>query len=203
MEDHPALELRNSLSLPYIAPTLPGDRSLIRRTRPRRFIYNRKFTPDDEVKSHYRVTQTLAARAFGSDRSNPCAAQRTRRKSSRGSQSRRMEPVELLQSSQSTARQLKSCRACWRPQRPGSQRQNGLGLPGYSPRTKIRQEGDAFVKKVAGLLRQCKTIEAFLWPRSGDPWLDVARRWQRGRFHSGVGRTAFDMRRCIGHFAAY
>lgn len=177
MEDHPALELRNSLSLPYIRPTLPGDPQPNPPDSPNEvFIYNRKFTPDDEVKAIIaslkrwlpeHLDQTVAILVPRNERGAKVAEE---------VKAAGMEPVELLQSSQSTRQTAEiMSRVLASLSDPAHSGKMALVYQDIRRELKSGQEGDAFVKKVAGLLRQCKTIEAFLWPRSGDPWLDELR----------------------------
>jgi DNA helicase II / ATP-dependent DNA helicase PcrA len=172
--EHPWLEARQALTLPYIQPTPPGDPQPNPQNLPRGVILvPNRFTPAEETQAvadslarwlpdHQESTVAVLAprNQRGFDLANELAR-------------RQIDYVEILRSSSSTRLTAGALGNVLRyladPQSPSR-----LVTLYKVWRRECRNDPfeQAWVDRLASLLRKCHHVEDFLWPRLGIDWLD-------------------------------
>ena len=172
--EHPVIELRDSLDIPLIEPTPPGDPQPNPPDNPQSIhLVSTHFSPEEEI-----LTVVKSIKRWLPDHPDDTIAVLVPR-NERGAKlvdelkKNDLECIELLGSSLST-RQTASLlalilRSLADPLSPSKLTAAYRALrPVEKGQTELRQ----LVQTVADKLRQCTRIEEFLWPRPGANWLE-------------------------------
>ena len=174
-QDHPVHEVRDALTEPHIQPTPEGDPQSNPSDRPDQVhVYGKKLTPQGEIDT---VVDSL-------ERWLPHHADATVAvlvpRNLRGFQvvaelkAREIEHVELLRSTRATRETAGALgNVIQYLADPVSPRKLARVYRVWRRGDREEPELQERVDRVAKALRQCRHVEAFLWPRLGGDWLDT------------------------------
>lgn len=174
MESHPVEELRSSLGLPYIRPTMPGDPQPNPPDAPQDiFLWDKKFSPEKEIETIVKSLKKWLP--DNQDKTAAILAPRNERglKMVMALRSAGIEPVELLQSSIST-RQTAGllARVLQMLAQPAlTVRLVELFKDIYQAQLDEPETRDLY-RAAQAYLTKLRSAEEYLWPRGGAGWLE-------------------------------
>lgn len=176
-ESHPVEELRRALTPPYIRPTLKGDPQPNPPDQPGDlFIFNKKFSPEDEIKAVVNSLtrwmpehpdQTVAVLVPRNERGAKIAL---------AIKNAGLEPIELLQSSQSTRQTANILfRVLSSLSDPDNAQKMAFVYHDFHANEMDEENQKLFINQNQNYLSRCKRVENYLWPRPGQDWLSDMR----------------------------
>jgi DNA helicase-2/ATP-dependent DNA helicase PcrA len=173
-QEHPVVTVRDALSLPHIEPTPPGDPQPNPPDDPSQVrLIARKFSPQAELQAvadslgdwlPEHQDETVAVLVPRNDRGFAVVNELKKRG---------LEYVELLRSTRSTretAGALGNIVSYLAD--PTSQRKLATVYKVWRRQDREDEEAKARLENVVKVLRQCRQVEDFLWPRVDQDWLD-------------------------------
>ncbi len=171
--DHPAIELRQALTPPFIRPTQPGDPQPNPPDNPAEiYLYNKKFTPDGEIKAVVNSLQKWLPE--NPDQTAAVLVPRNERgaKVVAALKAAGIEPVELLQSSLSTRQTADIlARALRYLNEPAASSRLAEVYSDYRRDTNEDTRSSGLFLEIKRLISDCRLLENYLWPRPGRDWL--------------------------------
>jgi DNA helicase-2/ATP-dependent DNA helicase PcrA len=173
-QDHPVAAVRHALSLPHIEPTPPGDPQPNPPDDPDKVrLIARKFSPQGEIQAMAdslerwlsgHQDETVAVLVPRNDRGFAMVNELKKRG---------LEYVELLRSTRSTRETAGALgNVVSYLADPTSQRKLATVYKVWRRQDREDEEARARIENVVKMLRQCRQVEDFLWPRVGWDWLD-------------------------------
>jgi DNA helicase-2/ATP-dependent DNA helicase PcrA len=173
-QDHPVEVVREALSPPDIEPTPPGDPQPNPTDDPSQVrLVTRKFTPGGELQA---VADSVASWLLEHpDETVAVLVPRNDRGFAMESelQKRDVEYVTLLRSTRATREAAGALGNIVKYLAdPASQRKLATVYKVWRRQDREDEEARARLESVVKVLRQCRQVEDFLWPRMGRDWLD-------------------------------
>lgn len=174
MEEHPVEELQNSLTTPLIRPTPPGDPQPNPPLDPAGIVlWDQKMTPSGEIDLVVKSVKAWVKQ--NPEKTVAVLAPRNRRliKMAEDLHNADIKTVELMNTSQTTRQTAELLQHILEMlARPADQHRLAKVYKGInSQRLEAAETSDRCKAALAWLSRQ-KNLEDYLWPRTGNDWLD-------------------------------
>lgn len=174
MEDHPVEDLQNSLTIPLIRPTPPGDPQPNPPNDPAGIVlYDQKLTPSSEIDTVVRSVKAWIGQ--NPDKTVAVLAPRNKRliKMADDLHAAGIETVELMNTSQSTRQTAVLLQEILEMlAKPVDAHRLAKVYKGIHPERWEAPETRDLCRAVHNLISRNQRVEDFLWPRTGTTWLE-------------------------------
>jgi DNA helicase-2/ATP-dependent DNA helicase PcrA len=185
MDDHPEQRVRDALrGPPYIQPTPPGDPQPNPPADPEAIhLYDRRLSPDKEIEMV--VSSLVRWLPEHPEDTVAVLVPRNQRGFEVTDALRRagIEPVELLRSTTSTRKAAGALgnvlNALGHPSSPSLL---ARAFEVWRRNDREEQSSATRLKRLSTMIRRCRRVESYLWPRAGHDWLQQIQ-WQPDELH--------------------